>query len=227
MPENPEVRRTVKIEESVLSFNEKKAKEIMTLHRSKGIFTINVMGSPGSGKTTFIIETIKALRDKYRFAVIEGDIASTIDSEKIKAIGVNSIQINTGGICHLDAGMIEKAFSYINLDETDIVFIENVGNLVCPADFNLGEDIRVALLSIPEGDDKVHKYPMIFRACNVVAVSKTDLMEHFDFNVTSTKETLKKLNPEIKTFEINSKAKESFIEWCKWLDERIGSVFRA
>jgi len=211
----------VDVLENILSVNEKLAEENRELFDKKKIFVINLMASPGAGKTSFILKTIAGIKDKFKVAVIEGDVASQVDAEKIKAHGIPSVQINTGGACHLEANMIKNALKHLDLDNVDVLVIENVGNLVCPADFKLGEDLKVLILSIPEGDDKPLKYPLMFAETDVLILNKIDLLELSDFDQDRVKDVTYKLNPDLKTFKLSCKSDQGIKEWVDWLIGRI------
>lgn len=213
--------RLINIKKSILNDNDNAAKLIRTQLENKKIFMINFMSSPGSGKTSLIVSTLKILLKRYRIKVIEGDIDSMVDSEKIVQNGGHAVQINTGGSCHLDASMIKSAIDSIELSNYDVVFIENIGNLVCPAAFDTGANLKVMILSVPEGDDKVLKYPPMFRACDVLIINKIDCMEMFDFNFEMIENRIKILNPKMKIFKISAKTGEGVQEWCDWLSKRI------
>ena len=185
------------------------------------VFMINVLASPGSGKTTSILATIEALRDKLSFAVIEGDIASKVDSEKIRAAGIPCVQINTGGICHLESQMISQALDVLDLASIDVIFVENVGNLVCTTDFYLGENAKVVLLSVPEGHDKPLKYPTIFQEADAVVLSKVDVIEYFDFDEREFRQSLDDLNPTAPIFPISASKGSGMEAWCGWLDAKV------
>lgn len=211
----------IKVLESVFAANDNLAEENAQLFNDRGIFAVNLMASPGSGKTSFIMETARRLKDSFVPAVIEGDIASSVDTDKLRANGVQSVQINTGGACHLEANMIKQALGHLNLENTDFLIIENVGNLVCPADFSLGETARVVILSIPEGDDKPLKYPSIFAGASVVIINKIDMMALSDFSMERLEDTVYKLNPNVKIMPISCRTGEGFDEWIEWLTENI------
>jgi hydrogenase nickel incorporation protein HypB len=180
------------------------------------------MSSPGSGKTSLIMKTIAHLRDKYRIAVIEGDVASSIDADRIAGLGTRAIQINTGGGCHLDAAMIEKALSNIALDNLDLIIVENVGNLVCTADFDLGAHKNAVILSIPEGDDKPYKYPVIFMEADIVLINKIDVATSFDFDLKSFPDIIRGLNPEAKLIAVSAKTGEGLDNWFSWIISILG-----
>ena len=207
----------------ILEANERLAEQNRDLFRQNGINCLNIMSSPGAGKTTLIEATIRALEGgKLRVGVIEGDIQGTHDAERIGALGVPVVQINTGGACHLDANMIRQALPGLPLSEIDLLIIENVGNLVCPAEFNVGEDFKVMLLSIAEGDDKPLKYPLMFQESKALIINKMDLMPHLDVSVEKIKKDSLSLNPALRIFEVSARKGEGIGEWVDWLAGRIG-----
>jgi hydrogenase nickel incorporation protein HypB len=211
----------INVLENILSVNEKIARENRELFDKKKIFVINLMASPGAGKTSFALMTIAGIKEKFKVAVIEGDVASQVDAEKIKAHGIPSVQINTGGACHLEANMIKNALVHIDLDNVDVLIIENVGNLVCPADFKLGEDLKVLILSIPEGDDKPLKYPLMFAEANVLILNKIDLLSLSDFDLRKVKKITLNLNTDLNIFEVSCKTNQGIDKWNNWLISRI------
>ena len=205
----------------ILDRNERLAAENRVRFDAAGVFVLDLMASPGAGKTSTILATIAALRDRYRIAVIEGDIASKVDAEKVKAHGIPAVQINTGGACHLESDMIKRAVDTLPLEELDLIIIENVGNLVCPTDFNLGEDAKVMILSVPEGHDKPYKYPGIFQISEAVILNKVDTMPVFDFNEEEFNGEVRTLNPRAPIFRIAATKGEGVAEWAEWLAARI------
>jgi hydrogenase nickel incorporation protein HypB len=213
--------KIVSVKQNILAANTEKAGINRQLLGSHNILMINVMSSPGSGKTSMILQTIHRLRDKYRIAVIEGDVASSIDTEKISRQNIPAIQINTGGGCHLDALMIKKALDALDLDRIDLIFIENVGNLVCTADFDLGAHKNVVILSIPEGDDKPYKYPTMFIEADVVLLNKTDVLPYFDFSLENVPEIIRGLNPSAQVFPVSAKTGEGLDRWLSWIEETL------
>jgi hydrogenase nickel incorporation protein HypB len=213
--------RILTIKENILGANSEKAEINRKLLDSRHIQMINIMSSPGSGKTSLILRTIDRLRDKFRIAVIEGDIASSIDADKITQQNIPAIQINTGGGCHLDAQMIRKALDALDLDRIDLIFLENVGNLVCPADFDLGAHKNVVILSIPEGDDKPHKYPIVFVEADVVLVNKIDVLPYFDFKLDTFPEIISGLNPSARILPVSAKTGEGMDGWFSWIEETL------
>jgi hydrogenase nickel incorporation protein HypB len=211
----------IDISKPILDKNDRLAQSNRELMREKGIFVLDLMASPGAGKTTTILATIEALKDRYKIAVIEGDIASNVDALKIREAGVPAIQINTGGVCHLESDMIRAALDQLPLDELDFIIVENVGNLVCTTEFYLGEDAKVMILSVPEGDDKPHKYPTIFKTSKAVIVSKVDTMPVFDFDWNEFESTVTALNPKAPIFPLSAKTGEGMDAWIEWLVARI------
>ncbi|HET6460596.1 MAG TPA: hydrogenase nickel incorporation protein HypB [Syntrophales bacterium] len=213
--------RLIEIKEDILSDNKDLADEIRdTLKRHK-VFMLNLMASPGGGKTSLILRTIRQLKGAVRIAVIEGDIDSVIDAEKVVKEAVPAVQLKTGGFCHLDASMIKLAINELDLTGLDLVIIENIGNLVCPAEFDTGAHKQAMILSVPEGDDKPLKYPMMFSICDVLLINKIDYLGIADFDMDAAKERAVKLNPGIKIIEVSCKTGQGIEEWTRWLsDER-------
>jgi len=211
----------IPIVKQVLEANDRIAEENRRLFEEKRILVINLMSGPGAGKTTLLEKTIQALKDQYRIGVIEGDIQSTYDAEKIVSAGAPAVQINTGGTCHLDANMVREALAHLDIDSLDILIVENVGNLVCPAEFNLGEDYKVALLSVAEGDDKPLKYPLIFHESSLLLVNKTDLLPYVDCSVKKVREESLKINPRLEIFEVSCKTGEGLTRWFEWLRGKV------
>ena len=216
------MKQRVEIVKKILDSNEQLAEQNRKILDEHQVFGINVMASPGAGKTTFILQTIKNLAEGMRLAVIEGDTAPvTIDADKITAAGIVAVQINTGGECHLDANMVGLALDQLDLDETDLLLIENVGNLICPASFKLGNHANILISSTPEGDDKPYKYPNIYRNLDVLIINKNDLLPYLDFRMDYFREGVEMLNPGLKTFAVSSKTGEGFQDWIKWLIENV------
>jgi len=201
----------------ILKANDQLAEENRHRFHAAGVFVVNVLGSPGGGKTTLIEALYGRLPIKRGLAVIEGDLAGTIDADRLAARGIAAVQIATEGICHLDANMVSAASRELELEKYDWLFIENVGNLVCPAGFDLGEDLRLVLLSIPEGDDKVVKYPTVFQSSQAVIITKADLLPHFEFQVERVRQDLRKLNPNAPVFCTSAKTGEGIEEIATWL----------
>lgn len=214
--------KAVEIKQSVMAADEKIAEKIRTISRDKGILIINLIGSPGAGKTS-VLEATHNVAD-FRFAVIEGDIATTRDAERIAALGVPAVQINTHGGCHLEANLVESAFNQLDLDSLDVVFIENVGNLVCPVEFDLGEDYKVAVNSIPEGSDKPLKYPHLFHKAGAVLLTKIDLLPYISFDKELFEKDVYKLNPKVSIVEMEPVHGRGMDEWVSlvkgWLEEK-------
>ena len=211
----------IKVLRDVLSANDAIARRNQSRLDEHNILAINVMSSPGAGKTSLILQTIEKLKANTTIAVIEGDVASTIDADKVGKRGVAVVQINTAGGCHLDANMTENALNNLPLEKIDLLLIENVGNLICPAGFALGEHRRVMLLSTPEGDDKPYKYPTMFTEADVVLINKIDLLPLLDFDVTSFIKAVTGLNPEVKIFQVSCKTGQGLERWFSWLQEQL------
>lgn len=207
----------VKVMKNIMHANDKLARENRQYFRKKGIKSVNIMASPGSGKTSIILKLIEAFGDKVNVAVVEGDIASSIDAEKIDRLGKPVIQINTGGGCHLDANMIKEAVESLNMKNNTILFIENVGNLVCPSSFDLGEDIKMVIASVPEGHDKPYKYTSMFELADVIVLNKTDLMPYIDFDRDSFYKGVRALNEKTEIFEISCKTGEGIDQLAQWM----------
>lgn len=213
----------IKVVRQILEWNEDCSREIKELLKKKNIFMINVMGSPGAGKTSLIVEMIKRLNPSYNVAVIEGDIAGQIDAKKIDELGIPVVQLNTDGACHIEAMSISHILQYFDLDKTDVLIVENIGNLVCPAEFNIGEDIRIAILSIPEGDDKVEKYPLMFSTSEALVLNKFDMLDYFDFDDKRVENTAKDMNPKLEVFRISTRTSLGMEELINWIISRINS----
>ena len=216
------MRRNVKIVEDILSANDDLASQNHSKLQNSQTLGINVMASPGSGKTSVILQTIKALQDAYQIGVVEGDTAAvTIDADKIISAGMPAVQINTGGSCHLDAVMLSKALPEMPLENIDLLIVENVGNLICPAAFTLGTHFNIVIASVPEGDDKPYKYPNIYRGIDALILNKMDLLPYIDFDVDYFKKGVQILNPGVSFFDISCKTGEGIDAWAKFLRERI------
>jgi len=211
----------IKILKNILNANEQMAVSNKELLHRHDIYTINIMATPGAGKTSFIIETIRRLKNKISIGIVEGDVASSVDSEAVSKEGVPVIQINTGGECHLEANMINNALNNLPLSDINLLFIENVGNLVCPASFDLGEDLKILISSTPEGDDKPLKYPFMFHIANVVVINKIDLLPYLKFNMDSFKQNITSINNRIDFFPISCTTGEGFDTWINWLTSRV------
>ncbi len=214
----------IDLKQPILGKNDRLAKENRALFDEKKVFVIDLLASPGSGKTSTILATIEALRDEFNIAVIEGDIASSVDSEKIKENGIPAVQINTGGACHLEADMIRRAVDVLDLDSLDLIIIENVGNLVCPTDFYLGENMKAMILSVPEGDDKPLKYPGVFQAAKAIVLNKVDTLPVFNFDTELFKSHIHNLNPQAPLFPISAIKGTGVDEWAAWIAEQIRAI---
>lgn len=213
--------RLIEVKEEIHADNKVVADNLRNRLAGEKTFLINLMSSPGAGKTTFILKTIEKIKDDLRMGVIEADIDSVVDAEKIAAKGIDAVQLRTGGFCHLDASMVEKGLNGLDLSGLDLVIIENVGNLVCPAEFDTGAIKNVMILSVPEGDDKPLKYPLMFSVCDVLLVNKIDYLDQSDFNVAVLKERVLRLNPDIKIFETSSKTGQGMDAWVAWLKKEV------
>ena len=205
----------------ILEKNDALAAENRARLAAAGVYVVDLMASPGAGKTSTILATIAALRETYRIAVIEGDIASKVDAEKVKAHGIPAVQINTGGACHLESRMISRALDALPLDDLDLIIIENVGNLVCPTEFDLGENAKVMILSVPEGDDKPLKYPRIFAISQAVILNKYDTLSVFDFDEDAFCSAVGRLNGAAPIFAIAATKGDGVDAWAQWLSDRI------
>jgi hydrogenase nickel incorporation protein HypB len=213
--------KVIKVGEKVLAANDIKARENKSRLDGYRVFTVNIMSSPGAGKTSLILGTIKSLKDKISMAVIEGDVASSVDAEKVNAAGIPVIQINTGGGCHLDAYMVSPALDALPLDGIDLLFIENVGNLICPNNYALGEDRKIMIASLPEGDDKPYKYPAMFADVDAVILNKIDLQPYLDFNMDAFKKVVAGLNPDVLIFPVSCKDGGGLADWAAWLEKAV------
>lgn len=211
----------IDLKQCILQDNDDVAGKVRELARKHHFFLWNIMSSPGAGKTTFILETVRRLSPLWRIGVIEGDIESTVDAEKMHALGIPTVQLRTGGDCHLDAPMIMKALERLPLDELDVVIIENIGNLVCPAEFDLGATLPSMLLSVPEGDDKAIKYPLMFTVCKALIVTKTDALPIFNFDFGALERNARRLNADLKIFPLSAVTGEGMDSFIAWLSEEI------
>jgi hydrogenase nickel incorporation protein HypB len=211
----------VTVVKNVLDANERIAAENRKLFDEKKIFVINLMSSPGAGKTSLVEKTIMAMKDCYRIAVIEGDIQDTYDADRVAALGIPAVQINTGGACHIDGNMIREALPALDLDKIDLLISENVGNLVCPAEFKIGENAKVMILSTPEGADKPAKYPLMFQESAVLIINKIDLKPYVDFDLEKAKRDALTLNRNLKIFEVSCKTGQGLENWVQWLAGQI------
>jgi hydrogenase nickel incorporation protein HypB len=209
---------------NILEANERLAAANRQRFEEAGILAVNLMSSPGAGKTSLLERTIEHLMGKLRIAVIEGDIQSSYDAERIQKKGVQAVQINTDGACHLDGNMVQQAMAPLNLNALDLLVIENVGNLVCPAEFNLGEHHKVMILSVAEGDDKPLKYPLMFQMSSVLLINKIDLLPYVDCSVRTIRERALQLNPHQQIFEISCRTGEGLDAWCEWLQTKLSEL---
>ena len=214
--------KIIEIKKSVFADNEQDAASLRKELKDKGVYLLNLMSSPGSGKTTTLIRTLNLLKDKLRIAVMEADIDSDVDAVKVKeATGVEAIQLHTGGMCHLDAEMTRQGLDNLDLARTDLVILENVGNLVCPAEFDTGAVRNAMILSIPEGDDKPLKYPLMFSVCDLVLVNKTDVLPYFDFSLERCRENVRLRNPRARVIPICAKTGEGVDAFADWLVDEV------
>ncbi len=217
----------IDLHQPILDKNDRIASENRDLFKEKRVFVLDLLASPGSGKTSTILATIEALRDEFNIAVIEGDIASNVDAERISAQGIAAVQINTGGACHLESDMIRRAVNALDLDSLDLIIVENVGNLVCPTDFDLGEGAKVMILSVPEGDDKPLKYPGVFQVAEAIILNKVDTMSVFNFNEQAFRDAVTQLNPQAPIFPIAATKGEGVDAWADWLRAKIRALQEA
>ncbi len=205
---------------NILEANDRMADELKTLFAEKHILALNIMSSPGAGKTTLLERTLTELRDEFKMAVVEGDLQTDNDAQRVAATGARTVQINTEGGCHLNSAMVMEAVKQLDLDGVDILFVENVGNLVCPAEFDVGEDYKITLLSVTEGDDKPEKYPLMFNISAVLLLNKTDLLPYVDFDLDRAAGFAKGLNADIKVLPVSCRANEGLEDWYDWLREK-------
>lgn len=213
--------KIISIKKNIHEDNKKLANETRELLRDNQAFMINVMSSPGSGKTTMLVSTIEAMKSKYRIGVLEADVDSDVDAKLVMEAGAKAIQMHTGGLCHLDATMTRSGIDELGVHDCDLVFLENIGNLICPVGYDTGAMKNIAILSVPEGDDKPLKYPMIFAKVDALIVSKIDVMPYFDFNLELLEQRVRQLNPSIKIFPISAKTKEGLTDWTHWVEQQI------
>lgn len=209
--------RLIEIRQDIHADNKLAAESLREMLAEKRTFLVNLMSSPGAGKTRTILRTIEELKGAFEFGVLEADIDSTVDAERVAAEGIQAVQLRTGGFCHLDASMVRKGLEGLDLDTLDVVIIENVGNLVCPAEFDTGAIRNVMILSVPEGDDKPLKYPLMFSVCDVLLINKIDYLELSDFDMRALRERVSRLNSKIRVFEISAKTGEGVKDWAAWL----------
>ncbi len=215
--------RVIEVKENILADNDKEAQILRDKLKSKKTFLMNLMSSPGSGKTTTLLRTVEQLKDKIKIGIMEADIDSDVDAKTMASAGVKSIQLHTGGMCHLDAAMTEQGLNELNYDGLDLVVLENVGNLICPAEFDTGAAKNVMILSVPEGHDKPLKYPLMFSKVDALIINKIDVAPYFDFDMNKLREYVLKLNKNVKIFPISAKTGEGVEEWCQWLLDEVNA----
>lgn len=215
--------KTINVNQDILGANDILAENMKSRFETSKVYVINLMSGPGAGKTSTVLRIIESLSGKFKIGVIEGDIASDVDARKIQEKGVDVVQINTNGACHLDANMIMSACKSLGIEDKDLVIIENVGNLVCPAEFNLGENIKLMILSVPEGHDKPLKYPLMFTEANALVINKIDLAPFTDFNMAELKKVVTAMNPAIEIFPLSAKTGEGLDNFISWLEKKIRS----
>jgi len=213
--------RVLEIKQSVFADNDRRAEEVRKELKEQGVFLLNLMSSPGAGKTTTLTRTIEHLRGELRIGVMEADIDSDVDAQTISALGVKAIQLHTGGMCHLDADMTAQGLAGLEAGDVDLAILENVGNLVCPAEFDTGAVKNAMILSVPEGDDKPLKYPLMFSVCDVVLINKIDVLPYFDFDMEACKKNILARNPDARIIPISARTGEGIEEWAKWLMEQV------
>ena len=213
--------RVLEIKESVFADNDRQADALRKELKEKGVFLLNLMSSPGAGKTTTLVKSIETLRDSMRIGVIEADIDSDVDARTIAHTGVKSIQLHTGGMCHLDATMTGQGIRGLGVEDIDLAILENVGNLVCPAEFDTGAVNNVMILSVPEGHDKPLKYPLMFQVCDAVLINKTDVLPYFDFDMDLVKTYIHQRNPQAEIFPVSAKTGEGITAWTDWLYNQV------
>ena len=219
--------RVLEIKESIFADNDRQADALRRELKERGVFLLNLMSSPGAGKTTTLVQTLSLLKDKLAIGVMEADIDSDVDAKTIAKTGVRSIQLHTGGMCHLDADMTRQGIEGLDVTDLDLAILENVGNLVCPAEFDTGAAKNVMILSVPEGDDKPLKYPLMFEICDVVLINKIDVLPYFDFDMERVKEAIHRRNENALIFPISAKTGEGMKEWAAWLEEAVKDWKRA
>lgn len=215
--------KIIEIKENVFKDNEEQANLLREELKKDKTFLLNLMSSPGSGKTTTVVKTIESLKDEMRIGVMEADIDSDVDAKTVSSAGAKAIQLHTGGMCHLDASMTKQGLDELGTEDIDFTILENVGNLVCPAEFDTGSSKNAMILSVPEGHDKPLKYPLMFSVVDVVLINKIDVIEYFDFDLKLVKEYIKKLNPEIEVIPISAKTGEGMDKWFDWIRKEVKS----
>ena len=212
--------RIIEIKQSVFADNDRQADQLRAELKEKGVFLLNLMSSPGAGKTTTLTRTIEALKDRLRIGVMEADIDSDVDARTISKTGIKAIQLHTGGMCHLDADMTRQGIDALGIEDVDLAILENVGNLVCPAEFDTGALSNVMILSVPEGHDKPLKYPLMFQVCDAVLINKIDVLPYFDFDMELVEKYIHMRNPNAVIFPICAKTGEGIDAWVSWLKEK-------
>ncbi len=213
--------KIIEVKESVFADNDAEAQRIRSKLKKDKTFFVNLMSSPGAGKTETLRRTLQCLGQRYRVGIMEADIDSDVDAAKLAGTGARTIQLHTGGMCHLDAGMAEQGLRELGAEDLDLVVLENVGNLVCPAEFDTGASRNVMILSVPEGHDKALKYPLIFTVCDVLLINKVDVLPYFDFDMEKAKAYARMRNPDLKIFPLSAKTGEGIEPWCDWLVDEI------
>jgi len=220
-------KKALEVFEDILKYNKFQAMHNREHFEEHEVYAINLMSAPGSGKTTLLEKTIDFFKNKYRIGVIEGDLETERDAERIRKKGIPVYQITTGSACHLDAALVHKAMHHLPLDEIDLLFVENIGNLVCPANYELGTHLNVTLLSVPEGEDKPEKYPLIFKVSDVVLITKIDLLPYFDFDLEKVKEDIKRVNPKAHLISISAKTGEGMEDWISFIEDKIEGYLKS
>ena len=217
----------IETKERIQADNELEAAKTREQLRNTGTFFVNVMGSPGAGKTSVIVNIIKRLSSRYRIGVMEADVDHDVDAKTISATGAKVIQLHTGGLCHMDADMTKRGLDALGTEDLDIVFLENVGNLVCPAEFDTGSNISVMILSVPEGDDKVAKYPLMFQTTDALVLNKYDMIDFFDFDTARVEKDARDINPDVSIFKVSNKSGDGLEEFLNWLSKKIEDKINA
>ena len=213
--------KIIELNKSITESNDADAKRLRERLTDEGVFLVNIMSSPGSGKTSFLLKTIADIKDRVPVGVMEADIASSVDAERIEAAGAKSIQMHTDGMCHVDAGMTERALAEMGYKGLRLIFLENVGNLICPAEYDTGAHLNVMLLSVPEGDDKPLKYPLMFSTSDALIITKSDVKDYFSFDEEKCMAAVRRLNPDIETFTVSAKTGEGMASWEEFLTQRL------